>query len=79
MCTNALNVLILHVVYILAVVSAQHTRAYQALPTPQSVAYPNPHIVVEPALVVDLPEVPDGTLGKCALNCMRFILSLTSL
>ena len=64
---------------ILAIVSAQPTRASQALPTPQSVAYPNLHnIVEEPTLVVDLPEVPDGTLGKCVLNCMRFILSLTS-
>ena len=49
---------------ILAAISAQPTRVSQPLPTPQSVSSPPP-IVEEPALVVDLSEVPDGTLGRC--------------
>ena len=57
-------------IIILAAVPAQPTRVSQPLPTPQSVSSPPP-TVEEPALVIDLSGVPDGTLGKCVLSSYK--------
>ena len=63
---------IIIILYVLVAVPAQPqpTRVSQPLPTPQSVSSPPP-TVKEPALVVDLSRVPDGTLGKCVLSSYK--------